>query len=191
MAGLAGRESSLPRELPGGFKQRLALGCAMLHDPAVIFLDEPTGGVDPIMRRTFWDVIHTLAEGGTTVFVTTHYLDEAEFCNRLMLIHAGKIVAGGSPQQLKTEFIRNPVFEVEVENVVDAMSRLERAPFVEEVSIFGTMLHVTAAETIDNEDQIRSFLTKQGDSVSRIDRIVPSLEDVFIRLIDRQEAAEP
>src|ERR1035437_5215139 len=122
-AGLEGREASLPSALPGGFKQRLALACAMLHEPESVFLDDPTGGVDPIMRRRFWDLICQLAEAGTTAFVTTHYLDEAEYCNRLMLIHAGRIIAGGSPQELKTQYITNPVMEVETDQIGRASCR--------------------------------------------------------------------
>ncbi len=125
IAGLEGRENSLPRDLPGGFKQRLALGCAMLHAPKVVFLDEPTGGVDPIMRRRFWDLIRQLAAGGTTVFVTTHYLDEAEYCNRIMLIHEGRIIAGGTPEELKTKYLQTPVFEVETDRVIEAMAALD------------------------------------------------------------------
>jgi ABC-2 type transport system ATP-binding protein len=189
IAGLEGRETALPRDLPGGFKQRLALGCAMLHDPAVVFLDEPTGGVDPIMRRKFWDLIHTLADAGTTVFVTTHYLDEAEYCNRLMLIHEGKIVAGGSPEELKTEYIRNPVFELEVDDVVEAMTALESVDFVEEVSIFGSMLHVSVRDETD-EERLRFKLGDNRLKIGKIERIVPSLEDVFIRLIDEHSKSE-
>ncbi len=186
IAGLAGREQSLPRDLPGGFKQRLALACAMLHEPAVVFLDEPTGGVDPIMRRNFWDLIRSLAEQGTTVFVTTHYLDEAEYCNRIMLIHAGKIIAGGSPAELKTKYITNPVMEVEADRVIEAMSALEADPRVAETSVFGTFLHVSVGPGFDAEEVIRTGLSKHVIQVIRIERIVPSLEDVFIHLIDLQ-----
>ena len=188
-ADLAGREKSLPRELPGGFKQRLALACAMLHEPKVVFLDEPTGGVDPIMRRTFWDLIRSLAERGTTVFVTTHYLDEAEYCNRIVLLHAGRIVATGSPEQLKTEHITNPVLEVETDSVIDAMSALDADPRVAETSVFGSFLHVSVKPGNDPETVIRNGLGQHGIEVRRVEQIVPSLEDVFIHLIDAQELA--
>ncbi|HWF43522.1 MAG TPA: ABC transporter ATP-binding protein [Candidatus Kapabacteria bacterium] len=186
IAGLSGRENSLPKELPGGFKQRLALGCAMLHEPAVVFLDEPTGGVDPIMRRSFWDLIRSLSEKGTTVFVTTHYLDEAEYCNRLMLLHAGRIIAGGSPQELKTKYIKNPVMEVETDNVIEAMTVLGQDDRIDETSVFGTLLHVSVRPGPDAEQVIRDVLSKSGRKVIRVERIMPSLEDVFIHLIDEQ-----
>ncbi len=190
IAGLEGREKSLPRELPGGFKQRLALACAMLHSPKVVFLDEPTGGVDPIMRRRFWDLIRQLAEEGTTVFVTTHYLDEAEYCNRIMLIHAGRMIAVGTPEQLKKEYIRTPVLEVETERIIEAMALLDEDDRVEETSVFGTFLHVSIAERYNAEKVIREVLGAHNISPSRIEPIVPSLEDVFIHLIDRQEAEQ-
>jgi ABC-2 type transport system ATP-binding protein len=187
IAGLQGREKSLPSELPGGFRQRLALACAMLHEPEIVFLDEPTGGVDPIMRRTFWTLIRQVASGGTTVFVTTHYLDEAEYCNRLMLIHAGRIVAGGTSDELKQQYLTNPVFEVEVDRVIDAMSALDDTAGIAETSVFGTNLHVTV-DAEHAEELIRNTLQKRGLEVHRIERIVPSLEDVFIHLIDTKEA---
>ena len=186
IAGLSGREKSLPKELPGGFKQRLALGCAMLHSPAVVFLDEPTGGVDPIMRRKFWDLIRATAEGGTTVFVTTHYLDEAEYCNKIVLLHAGRVIAGGSPHELKTEYIKNPVMEVETNNVIEAMSILGQDSRIDETSVFGTLLHVIVKPEHNAEEVIRDVLSKNGHQVKRIERIMPSLEDVFIHLIDEQ-----
>ncbi|HZK75639.1 MAG TPA: ABC transporter ATP-binding protein [Candidatus Kapabacteria bacterium] len=186
IAGLEGRENTLPRDLPGGFKQRLALGCAMLHEPKVVFLDEPTGGVDPIMRRRFWDLIRQLAEAGTTIFVTTHYLDEAEYCNRVMLIHAGRIIAGGTPEELKTKSLRSPVFEVETGRVIDAMAALDEDKRIGEASVFGSFLHVSIAKEQDAKTVITEVLQKHGIAAKRIEPIVPSLEDVFIHLIDEQ-----
>jgi ABC-2 type transport system ATP-binding protein len=186
IAGLEGRENSLPRDLPGGFKQRLALGCAMLHSPKVVFLDEPTGGVDPIMRRRFWDLIRQLAAGGTTVFVTTHYLDEAEYCNRIMLIHEGRIIAGGTPEELKTKYLQTPVFEVETDRVMEAMAVLDEDKRVEETSVFGSFLHVSIPKEQDAKSVITEALGKHGISPSRIEPITPSLEDVFIHLIDAE-----
>jgi drug efflux transport system ATP-binding protein len=184
LAGLDGRERLLTRELSGGWKQRLALGCAMLHRPGIVFLDEPTGGTDPISRRLFWDVINGLAQEGTTVLVTTHYLDEAEYCNELVLMHAGRIVAQGSPGALKREVITGSVFEVECSDPVSGMSVLRGVPQVRETAIFATRLHVS----MDKEEDIAAVLAAlaaAGLAVNAYGRIVPSLEDVFIRLIDR------
>ncbi|HVP91213.1 MAG TPA: ABC transporter ATP-binding protein [Terriglobales bacterium] len=189
MAGLAGRERSLTRTLSAGWKQRLALGCAVLHEPKIVFLDEPTGGVDPASRRRFWELINGLSEGGVTVFVTTHYMDEAEYCNDIRLIHAGRIVAGGSPQELKTAVIRNPILEVSSDRVVDAMEVLQKEPWVLETSIFGTSLHVSVADESEGRRLIRERLARAGIAVLRLDRIRPSLEDVFIHKIEEQDGA--
>ena len=183
LAGLDGRERLLTRELSGGWKQRLALGCAMLHRPGIVFLDETTGGTDPISRRLFWDVINELAQAGTTVLVTTHYLDEAEYCNDLVLMHAGRIVAQGSPGKLKREVITDSVFEVECSDPVAGISALRRVSEVRETAIFATRLHVSVKQDEDIEAAL-SALRSAGLDVSAYGRIVPSLEDVFIRLID-------
>ena len=184
LAGLEGRENTLTRELSGGWKQRLALGCAMLHQPGIVFLDEPTGGTDPISRRLFWDIINELAHAGTTVLVTTHYLDEAEYCNELVLMHAGRIVAQGSPGALKREVITGSVFEVECSDPVAGMSVLRGVPEVRETALFAARLHVS----LDSDDDVPAALDalrSAGLAVGAYARIVPSLEDVFIRLIDR------
>jgi len=188
MAGLRGRERSLTRTLSVGWKQRLALGCAILHEPRIVFLDEPTGGVDPASRRRFWELINDLSERGITVFVTTHYLDEAEYCNDIRLIHAGRIVAGGSPRELKTEVIRNPILEVVSDRAVEAMEILQKEPWVLETSIFGTALHVSVADEDEGRRLIRDRLGRAGLVVERLDRIMPSLEDVFIHKIEEQAA---
>jgi ABC-2 type transport system ATP-binding protein len=188
MAGLKGRERSLARELSVGWKQRLALGCAILHEPEVVFLDEPTGGVDPVSRRDFWELINGLSEKGVTVFVTTHYLDEAEYCGNIRLIHAGRIVAGGSPGELKRKYIRNPILEVESERVVDALEILQREPWVLETSIFGTYLHVSVADEAEGRARILKVLAANGIAAPRVDRILPSLEDVFIQRIQEESA---
>ncbi len=189
MAGLRGRERSLTRTLSVGWKQRLALGCAVLHEPEIVFLDEPTGGVDPASRRRFWELINELSERKVTVFVTTHYLDEAEYCNDIRLIHAGRIVAGGSPRQLKDEVIRNPILEVASERAVDALEVLQKEPWVLETSIFGTSLHVSVADETEGRRLIRERLAREGIVPERIDRIVPSLEDVFIHKIEEQSGS--
>ena len=191
MAGLRGREKRLTRTLPVGWKQRLALGCAVLHEPKVVFLDEPTGGVDPLSRRRFWELINGLSEGGVTVFVTTHYLDEAEYCNDIRLIHAGRIVAGGSPRELKSRYIRNPILEVASDRPIDAMSLLQKQPWVLETSIFGTSLHVSVADEEEGRRKIAEALGREGIRAARIDRIAPSLEDVFIQQIEERASGPP
>lgn len=180
------RERSLTRTLSVGWKQRLALGCAILHEPRIVFLDEPTGGVDPAARRRFWELINELSERKVTVFVTTHYLDEAEYCNDIRLIHAGRIVAGGSPRELKTEYIKNPILEVASDRVVDALEVLQKEPWVLETSIFGTTLHVSVADEEEGRRLIRDRLQREGITLFRADRITPSLEDVFINRIEEQ-----
>lgn len=185
LAGLHDRKSALTRTLPTGWKQRLALACALLHEPPIVFLDEPTGGVDPVSRRAFWELINALSEAGTTVFVTTHYLDEAEYCHRILLMHAGQIVAGGTPTQLKTEAIPFPVYEVVCHPVVTGLETLQAAPWVEEVSVFGSALHVMTAEV--HEPRLRQTLAEAHVRVDTLDRIAPSLEDVFLRVIGEKE----
>lgn len=184
MAGLGGRERSLTRGLSVGWKQRLALGCAIIHEPEIVFLDEPTGGVDPVSRRGFWELINSFSEKGVTVFVTTHYLDEAEYCNDIRLIHAGRIVAGGSPRELKSVYIRNPIIEAVCDRVVDAMEILQNEDWVLGTSIFGAHLHVNVADEEEGRERIGRTLAANGISVKSLDRILPSLEDVFIRRIE-------
>jgi ABC-2 type transport system ATP-binding protein len=190
MAGLKGRERSVTRTLSQGWKQRLALGCSVLHEPRIVFLDEPTGGVDPASRRRFWELINDLSERGMTVFVTTHYLDEAEYCNDIRLIHAGRIVAAGSPRELKTRYIRRPILEVTSDRIVEAMEILQKEPWVLETSIFGTSLHVSVADEEEGRRLVRERLGREGIAVLGVERIMPSLEDVFIQQIEgRAEAA--
>jgi len=187
-AGLEGNEARLARELSSGWKQRLALGCALLHRPGIVFLDEPTGGTDPISRRAFWDIINDMSIAGTTVLVTTHYLDEAEYCNDLVLMHGGKIIAQGSPGALKREAMTGVVYEVECPDPVAGMAALRGEKLVMETAIFGTFLHVG----LDRDDDLPhalDALSAAGIPASRSARIVPSLEDVFLRLIDRRGEA--
>ena len=194
IAGLEGREKTLTSSLSVGFKQRLALGCAVIHEPKIIFLDEPTGGVDPISRRKFWDLITDLSERGTTVFVTTHYLDEAEFCNRIILINAGTLIASGSPKELKKKYIKNKVIEIDCSDIYKATEILEKENIAESISIFGNSLHVTLKESSDSDlkyekDEvllITDLLRKDPDiKINRISEITPSLEDVFLYLIEK------
>ena len=182
MANLKGQESLLTRTLPGGWKQRLALGCAVLHRPPIIFLDEPTSGVDPITRRQFWDLIHQMAQQGVTVFVTTHYMEEAEYCNRLALIFRGRMVALGTPGELKRDSMKGELLLVECEPLGPAVEALQSAPGVLDAAVFGNALHLVVRDAAAAEPEIRSYLAGHGVSLSRIERILPTLEDVFVSL---------
>ncbi|MCG2811288.1 MAG: ABC transporter ATP-binding protein [Candidatus Aminicenantes bacterium] len=186
VANLENMENVITGSLPGGIKQRLALGTAVIHEPKIVFLDEPTSGVDPISRRNFWDLINDLSGGGTTVLVTTHYLDEAEFCNDIILINSGKLIAQGNSEELKTEYIKNPILEIESDRVIDSLEILEKEKWVGETSIFGNYIHVILNDSTINEKHIYELLRdKNGISVKRVERITPTLEDVFIHLIEK------
>jgi ABC-2 type transport system ATP-binding protein len=189
MAGLEGKEERLTGELPGGWKQRLALACAVMHRPKVVFLDEPTSGVDPISRRRFWRLIDEMSGNGITVFVTTHYLDEAEYCHRLALIHAGRLVALGTVSELKSVFAGHAVLEVVAPNVGDALDLIASEPWALETSVFGTRVHVVVADAEAGRRQIEERLRATGQPQASIERILPSLEDVFIHHVERAEAA--
>ena len=182
MAGLKDKRNIITRTLPGGFKQRLALGCAILHEPPILFLDEPTSGVDPISRRNFWNLIYEMSQAGTTIFVTTHYMDEADYCDRLALIYRGRIIAEGTPNELKQEYMKRDVLEIEVDRVVDAMEVIEKNKI--ETAIFGSLLHATVDDAKLAIPQIKRILTDSNIIVNRIEKIVPSLEDVFVTLIE-------
>jgi ABC-2 type transport system ATP-binding protein len=190
MAGLVGKEDRLTGELPGGWKQRLALACAVMHRPRVVFLDEPTSGVDPISRRRFWRLIDEMAAGGVTVFVTTHYLDEAEYCHRLALIHAGRLVALGTVSELKQVFAGNAVLEVAAARVGDALETIAAEPWAIETSVFGTRLHVMVRDEQEGRRQIERRLVESGNPATSIDRVLPSLEDVFIHHVEQAQAPE-
>jgi ABC-2 type transport system ATP-binding protein len=192
MAGLQEHRHSRTAILAGGWKQRLALGCAILHEPPIIFLDEPTSGVDPISRRRFWDLIYELAGRGVTVFVTTHYMDEAEYCDRIALIYRGELIAIGSPEVLKRELMPEEVLEVLCARPQDAMGEIEKVPGVKEVALFGKGLHVVAEDGETTAAAVRSLLKERGYEIERVEKIVPSLEDVFVSLIEaRDRAGEP
>ncbi|MBK9097569.1 MAG: ABC transporter ATP-binding protein [bacterium] len=189
VANLEGKEKLITGSLPGGIKQRLALGTAVIHEPKIVFLDEPTSGVDPISRRNFWDLINDLSAAGITILVTTHYLDEAEFCNDIILINAGKLIAQGNAKQLKTNYIKHTIFEIESDRVVDSMEILEKEDWVGEISIFGNYLHIILNDNSKGEADIREILTNRNSiAVHRIDKIVPTLEDVFIHLLEKDKA---
>ena len=171
MAGLEGREQMLARDLPGGWRQRLALGCAILHEPPILFLDEPTGGVDPLSRRKFWNLIGQLSASGVTILVTTHYLDEAEYCHRLALIHAGRLAALGTTGELKEAFVTRPI--------VDQM------PEVEKTSLFGTAVHAVLRTMAVPPEVVGERLRAQGLDIRAVATVAPSLEDVFLDVVEK------
>jgi ABC-2 type transport system ATP-binding protein len=190
MADLKDHRYSRTAELSGGWKQRLALGCAILHEPPIIFLDEPTSGVDPISRRRFWDLIYELAGKGVTVFVTTHYMDEAEYCDRIGLIYRGELIALGTPEMLKTERMEEDVLECICERPQETLEILRTIPLVREAALFGKGIHVVVENTGQVIERIRQTLENNGIRVFRIGEIIPSLEDVFVSLIEAKDRAE-
>ena len=192
MAGLTEKRSALTATLSGGWKQRLALGCAILHDPPIIFLDEPTSGVDPIARGAFWELIRELSGTGHTIFVTTHYMDEAEYCHRVALMYRGKVIALGAPADLKRDLSTHTLLRLDTSAPLDTMRALEQAQGVLDVAVFGGGLHVT----VDGGDsggeraimeRIRERLTTRGIPIRLLEKILPSLEDVFVALIEAEE----
>ena len=187
MAGIEERRHSMTRLLSGGWKQRLALGCAILHEPPILFLDEPTSGVDPIARRTFWDLIYQLSGAGHTIFVSTHYMDEAEYCHRLALMYRGKVIALGTPAELKQSLSSHYLLRLEVSDILGSMKILEKVEGLHDVAVFGGGLHVTA-ETGDRAmPLIRSALEQAGITVTALEPIEPSMEDVFVAMIEAEE----
>jgi len=187
MAGLSDQRESMTRVLAGGWKQRLALGCAILHEPPILFLDEPTSGVDPIARRSFWDLIYRLSAGGQTVFVSTHYMDEAEFCHRLALMHRGRIVALDHPAALKQELRAGSILNLECSDLLEGMKALDKVKEVQDVAVFGAGLHLVTQDAAAAEPQIRSALGAIGVEIFSLRTILPSMEDVFVALIEQEE----
>ena len=190
MAGLQEHRNSPTSILSGGWKQRLSLGCAIMHEPPVVFLDEPTSGVDPISRRQFWELIYGLSERGITVFVTTHYMDEAEYCDRLALMYRGELIAVGSPEKLKTQLMEEEVLEVLCERPQDAMGEVEAIQGVKEAALFGKGLHLVARDGEEAARRVKEFLERKGYRVDRVEKILPSLEDVFVSLIEARDKLE-
>ncbi len=189
MAGLRGKEKLMPLELSGGWKRRLALGCAIIHRPQVVFLDEPTAGVDPLSRRSFWELIQGLAAEGTTIFVTTHYMDEAEHCHRLGMFYEGKLIALGSPSQLKTEYVKGELVEVVISDYARAFELLSDAHYAE-VSLFGSVIHIGVDDIKTASPQIKGLLEGHGISLHSIRRIPFTIEDVFISLVEKYQERE-
>ena len=173
MAGLAGREKVKARDLAGGWRQRLALGCAILHEPRIVFLDEPTGGVDPISRRQFWRLIEDMSKEGVTILVTTHYLDEAEHCHRIAIMNAGKLAAMGTSSELKQIFAVRPIVEIHSSRPVDVMRTLDGMPDVEKTTIFGTAVHAVLRSSDVNLDALTAYLRDRGLTIDGVDRVMP------------------
>ncbi|MDD5655227.1 MAG: ABC transporter ATP-binding protein [Candidatus Omnitrophica bacterium] len=189
-AGLEGMESALTSTLAGGWKQRLALGCALLHKPGIIFLDEPTSGVDPITRANFWGVIKELAAGGVTVFVTTHYMDEAENCGRMVLIYHGTIIAGGTPEEMKTTCMKNEVLEITLPDSKDWLEKISGIEGVKEAALFGSDIHAVVYDSAKAISAIRESLQMEKVKDFDVRKILPSLEDVFVSSIEEYDQRE-
>jgi ABC-2 type transport system ATP-binding protein len=187
MAGLEGHRNARTSTLSGGWKQRLALGCATMHEPAIIFLDEPTSGVDPNSRRQFWNLIYDLSGRGVTVFVTTHYMDEAEYCDRVAMIYRGELIAEGTPELVKTRFMQEDVLEVLCDRPQDAMEEIRKLAGVKEIALFGTRLHVVTDDGESMAQLLNDILPEKGFPVERIEKIAPSMEDVFVSLIEARD----
>ncbi|MFA4988093.1 MAG: ABC transporter ATP-binding protein [Candidatus Omnitrophota bacterium] len=188
LAGIEGFRTSLTSTLSGGWKQRLALGCAIIHQPNIIFLDEPTSGVDPITRANFWDIIKGMASKGKTIFVTTHYMDEAENCDRLVMIYHGTMIAMGSPEEMKTGIMKHEILEVsmpQAETCIDEISSLES---VKETALFGVNIHAVVFDAQKAALDIKKVLDSRGASGYSINKIKASLEDVFVSLIENYDA---
>lgn len=193
MAGLDNHRSSLTAILPGGWRQRLALGCALLHRPPVIFLDEPTSGVDPISRRSFWDLIYQLAAEGTTVFVTTHYMDEAEYCDRLAMIYRGELVALGTPGELKQKYMKEDILNLECTDPFAILQVINKIPEIKEAALFGRGVHLSVTDAPTSIPLIVKALKEQNVMYTGLEKINPSLEDVFVSIIearDREDQGE-
>ncbi|MEN8242492.1 MAG: ABC transporter ATP-binding protein [Chloroflexota bacterium] len=188
MAGLLGKEQVKTRDLSGGWRQRLALSVAIIHQPEVIFLDEPTAGVDPVSRRTFWDLLYQLVTGGVTVFVTTHYMDEAEHCHRLAFIQEGRLIAYGSPEEIKQDTIKGRVFEIGVDHPGEALALLKKVQkdkpeLISEVELYGSLIHLFSDSNQNSERKIKEILKRSKVQVNYMEEIDPSLEDVFISCV--------
>jgi len=186
MAGLTEKRKMMTGLLSGGWKQRLALGCAILHEPPVLFLDEPTSGVDPMARRDFWDLIYQLSEDGHTVFVTTHYMDEAEYCNRIALMGGGKVIALGSPAELKASLGEGHLLNLETSDLFGSMTMLKGRPGIEDVAVFGAGLHIKVDDQAKGASDIRQALEAGGIQIKVLEPIPPSMEDVFVTLLEFQ-----
>jgi ABC-2 type transport system ATP-binding protein len=186
MADLEGREDELTGNLSVGWKQRLALGCATIHEPKLIFLDEPTSGVDPTARRQFWELLYELANQGVTLFVTTHYMDEATHCNRLAFIYRGTIIAEGTPQEVKADLVADTILQLSVDRGEEALSALEELDVVDEGYMQGSLVHINLGHHAADEVDLTGYLASKGFQVRAIERVEPTLEDAFVHLVTQQ-----
>jgi ABC-2 type transport system ATP-binding protein len=191
MAGLEGRENSMTATLAGGWKQRLALGCAVLHRPPIVFLDEPTSGVDPLSRRQFWELIQQMASQGVTVFVSTHFMDEAEYCNRLALLMRGKLIALGTPSELKLGAVDGAVMLLEAGSLQRAIEVVKPLAQVRDAAVFGNALHLVVPDAAAARAAIREAMAGAGINIDRLEVIRPSLEDAFVALTGRASDSKP
>lgn len=187
MAGLGENRRTMTWLLSGGWKQRLALGCAILHEPPILFLDEPTSGVDPIARRNFWELIYQLAAAGHTIFVSTHYMDEAEYCHRIALMYRGKVIALGSPAELKQSLDGYQLLYLATNDLLESMKSLQDKAGVLDVAVFGGGLHVTVADAASGVPLVRGLVTAAGLEIEELQPIEPSMEDVFVAMIEGEE----
>jgi len=187
MAGLENQRDMMTRLLAGGWKQRLALGCAILHEPPILFLDEPTSGVDPIARRGFWQLIYQLSAAGHTIFVTTHYMDEAEYCHRVALMYGGRIIALGSPEELKNSLGVGHLLNLITTDLLASMTVLEKHSSLLDIAVFGGGLHVKVDNAEIAMKDIRALLDGAGIKITTLEPITPSMEDVFVSLIEVEE----
>ena len=187
LAGLEEKREVATKLLAGGWKQRLALGCAIVHEPPILFLDEPTSGVDPIARRGFWDLIYQLSEEGRTIFVTTHYMDEAEYCHRIALMYDGRIIAAGAPAAIRKEFHSQGLLRLDSSDPLETMRALQNESAVLDVAVFGGGLHVTVQDASEATARIRKVLGERNITVQRLESIEPSMEDVFVALVEAEE----
>jgi len=188
LAGIEGLRTSLTGTLSGGWKQRLALGCAIIHQPKIIFLDEPTSGVDPITRANFWKVIKGLAGQGRTIFVTTHYMDEAENCNRLVMIYHGTMIAMGSPEEMKTKTMKQEILEIIMPQAQVWLEKISRLGSVKDTALFGVNIHAVVYDAQKAALEIGNLFASQGIGGYSVNKIKASLEDVFVSLIENYDA---